>query len=244
MMREVCDQGPIKVRDGVTHCVVCPSYTSSAGDKTGFKIVELITGTFTSGREQEMLLNMKGCESRSDLEGGMVLLRRSDSGWSRLHYQKGYRMKDCLKFPMLDERHALLCTQSTLGKSGEIGQILWARVTTDGIQTEPLLRWYDNVASNPRQLVTVFPVRFGRYDFNKDGRNDVHILFRIREETIPDNYAGAIDAIDSGYELDAPRLLGLVYIFDGKSLTLDEDSRETIDELNTLLDKYMPASTP
>lgn len=244
MMRGVCDQGPVKVRDGVTRCAVCPSYTSYAGDKTGFEIAEVIPGSFTSGREQEVLLNMEGCEPKAELEGGMVLLQRTGSGWSRLQYQQGYRLRDCLKYPMVDERHALFCNQSTFSENGEIGQILWVIFTADEIQAMPLLRWYDNVTSNPRRLVTVFPASFRRYDFNEDGRNDVHILFRIREETIPENYAGAIDAIDAGYELDAPRLLGLVYIFNGKSVSLAEDSSETLVEFNKLLDKYIPVDAP
>ena len=244
MMREVCDQGATKMRDGVSRCAVCPSYTTSAGDKTGFTIVEVIPGSFTAGDVQEVLLNMKGCESEEELGGGMVLLRRSGSGWSRMLYQKGYRMRDCLKFPLADERHSLFCNQSTYGKNDEIGQILWVSVTANEIQARPLLRWYDNVTSNPRELLTVFPARFQRSDFNQDGRDDVHILFRVREETIPDKYAGAINAIDAGYELDEPRLLGLVYLFNGKSFTLDEDSSETLDEINALLDKYLPAKEP
>ena len=244
MMREVCDNGPIKRHDGVTRCAVCPSYTSSAGDKTGFTIVEVIPGSFTSGREQEVLLNMEGCESGKELGGGIVLLKRTGSGWSRLQYQKGYRLRDCLKFPMADERHALFCSQSAFDRHGETGQILWVRVTVDEIQAIPLLRWYDNLTSNPRRLVTVFPARFMRYDFNQDGHNDVHILFRVREESIPENYTGAIDAIDAGYELAEPRLLGIVYHFDGKSFSLNEDSSETLDEINALVTKYLPTDAP
>ena len=67
---------------------------------------------------------------------------------------------------------------------------------------------------------------------------------RLREEVIPDKYAGAFDAIDAGYELLAPRLLGLVYLFGGKSFSLDEDSREALDEINMLLDKYLPVVAP
>lgn len=244
MMRGVCDQGSIKVDDGVSRCAVCPSYTSYAGDKTGFAIDEIIPGTFAAVHEQEVLLNMKGCEPQSELGGGMVLLRRTDAGWSRLHYQKGYRLRDCMKFPMADERHSLFCNQSTVTRGGEIGQILWVSVTADEFQARLLLPWYDNVTSNPRQLVTVFPARFQRSDFNQDGRNDLHILFRIRKETIPEKYNGAIEAIDAGYELDPPRLLGLVYLFDGKSLLLDEGSSEAFAEINLLLEKYMPANVP
>jgi hypothetical protein len=244
MMRGVCDQGAVKVRDGVARCAECPSYTSSAGDKSGFAVVEMMQGSFTAGGTEEVLLNMKGCESAVDSGGGMVLLRHSDSGWSRMLYQKGYRLRDCLKFPMQDARQALFCSQSSFGETGETGQILWATVTSGAIQTRSLVRWYDNVTSNPRRLVTVFPARFQRTDFNQDGYNDAHILFRIREEMIPDKYAGAIDAIDAGYDLLSPRLLGLVYLFDGKSFSLDEDSKEAFDEINMLLDKYLPAVAP
>lgn len=244
MMRGVCDRGPIKVRDGVTRCAECPSYTSHAGDKTGFAMAGMIQGSFTAAGAQEVLLNMKGCESGADREGGMVLLRHSGSSWSRLQYQKGYRLRDCLKFPMADERQALFCNQSSLRENGETGQILWTTVTTDTLQARPLVRWYDNVTSNPRRLVMVFPARFQRSDFNNDGYDDVHMLFRIRDELIPDKYAGAFDAIDAGYELLAPRLLGLVYLFDGKSFSLDEDSREALDEINMLLDKYLPMVAP
>ena len=244
MMKGVCDQGQIKVRDGVTRCAVCPSYTSSAGDRTGFEITEIIPGAFASGHAQEVLLNMAGCESAADYGGGMILLRRTGTGWSRIQYRKGYRLRDCLKFPLKDERHALFCNQSMLDEDGETGRILWVRATADEFLATPLVRWFDNLNSNPRRLVTVFPTRFGRYDFNKDGRNDVHVLFRVRDETIPENFAGALDAIDAGYELETPRVLGLVYIFDGESLVPDEESRETLVELNALLDKYLRAPAP
>lgn len=244
MMRGVCDQGAIKMRDGVIRCTECPAYTSSAGDKTGFAMVGVIQGSFSAGGAQEVLINMKGCESGADLGGGMVLLRYSGSNWSRVQYQKGYRLRDCLKFPMADERQALFCNQSSLGENGETGQILWVTVTSDTLQARPLVRWYDNVTSNPRRLVTVFPARFQRSDFNQDGYEDVHILLRIREEMIPDKYAGAIDAIDAGYELLEPRLLGLVYLFNGKSFALGEDSREALDEINMVLDKYLAAAAP
>ena len=244
MMRGVCDQGPIEMRNGVARCAVCPSYTSSAGDRTGFAIAEVFSGTFAAEHEQEALLNMEGCEPQSELGGGMVLLRRTGSGWSRLQYQKGYRLRDCLKFRTTDETSALLCNQSTFAQGSEIGQILWVTVTADAFQARPLLRWYDNVDSNPRQLVTVFPARFQRSDFNQDGRSDVRILFRLREQDIPEKYAGAIDAIDAGYGLAEPRVLGLIYLFDGTSLSLHKDSRQAFAEINTLLEKYLPADAP
>jgi hypothetical protein len=244
MMRGVCDQGPIEVRNGVLSCAVCPSYTSSAGDKTGFTISEAIPGSFVAEREQEVLLNMEGCEPQSDLAGGMVLLRNTSSGWSRLQYQKGYRLRDCLKFRTVDKTHALLCNQSTFAQGSEIGEILWVSVTANDLQVKPLLRWYDNLNSNPRQLVTVFPARFQRSDFNQDGRSDVRILFRLREETIPEKYPGAVDAIDAGYEPAKPRLLGLIYLFDGKSLSLHKASQKDFDEIRTLLEKYVPAGKP
>lgn len=244
MIRSVCDQGPIEVQNGVPRCAVCPSYTSSAGDRTGFAIVEAIPGTFVAEREQEVLLNMEGCEPQSERGGGMVLLRRSASGWSRLQYQKGYRLRDCLKFRTSDETYALLCNQSSFVQGSEIGQILWVTVTAEGLQARPLLRWYDNINSNPRQLVTVFPARFQRSDFNQDGRSDVRILFRLREQSIPDKYAGAIDAIDAGYGLAEPRMLGLIYLFDGKSLALHKESRQALGEISTLLEKYLPADAP
>ena len=71
------------------------------------------------------------------------------------------------------------------------------------------------------------------------GQNDLPVLVRGRDELIPDRYDGAIDAIDSGYELDRPMLYGLVYLFDGKQFTLDEGSKETLDETNALLDRKM-----
>jgi hypothetical protein len=153
-------------------------------------------------------------------------------------------LRDCLKFRTTDETYALLCTQSTFAQGSEIGQVLWVKVAADGFEARSLLRWYDNVNSNPRRLVTVFPGRFQRADFNQDGRSDVRILFRVREQDIPEKFAGALDAIDAGYALAEPRLLGLIYVFDGKSLALHKDSRQALGEVNTLLDKYLPADAP
>lgn len=243
MLQGVCDQGAVKMRKGVGRCAVCPSYTSAVGGKNGFTVTELISGSFTSGNQREVLLNMEGCESGADLGGGMVLLRHADSGWTRLYYQKGLRLRNCFKYQMQADNHELICNQSVFTRDGEMGQVLQVTLTEESLQAVPLVRWFDNAASNPRRLVTVFPSQFQRIDFNQDGNNDLHILFRIREETIPEEYAGVMEAIDAGYELGVPRMRGLVYLFDGKSFSLAEDSIEVLEEINGLLAKYSQANT-
>lgn len=240
MLQGVCDQGAIKMHRGVGRCSTCPSYTTLAGEKSGFTVTGVITGPFSIKNQQEVLLNLEGCESDADLRGGMVLLRKADSGWSRVAYTKGFRLRDCFKYEVADSHFALVCNQSVFTMDGEIGQVLWVTLTGDQFRAEPIVRWFDNAASNPRRLVTVFPSHFQRSDFNDDGHSDLHILFRTRDEYIPDRYAGALSAIDDGYKLGPPHMLGLVYLFDGEAFRLNEESMETLQEINALVNKYLP----
>ncbi|WP_455234588.1 hypothetical protein [Thiogranum longum] len=244
MLQAVCDQGKARIRDGVAYCEICPSYTSQAGDKSGFSISGITLGSFTKEREQEAWLNMQGCESEAGQGGGMVLLQQTASGWSRLNYQKNYRLRECLKFRTKNGTQSLLCNQSVITPSDERGEILWVNMSGKEFKAETLLRWYDNLKGNPRQLVSVFPYRFFRSDFNQDGRSDVRIMFRIREEAIPEKYAGAIDALGAGYKSASPKTLGLIYLFDGSALELDRSSLEASREIDQILARYLPKKAP
>lgn len=244
MLRAVCDQGDIRIQNGTARCAVCPTYTTDAGATSGFEIVEATLGTFTEARKNEALLNMQGCESQSERGGGMVLLRETGSGWQRLQYRRGYRLRDCLKFRAATSIYPVLCNQSSYTQGTEIGELVWVSMEGNEFDTSTLMHWFDNMGSNPRQLVTVFPYRLLRSDFNQDGRSDLRILVRVRQADIPGNFAGALDALERGYRLPEPKVLTLTYLFDGLSLKLHKESRNAFEEITALLQKHIAAETP
>jgi len=240
MLQAVCDRGKTITSEGITRCAICPSYTSAPTKKTGFKLANVVLGSFTEAREPEALLYMKGCESDATADGGVVLLQNTAHGWSRLQYQRGFGFSECLKFRTLDEVSNLLCSHSALVDGNQIGTISWIDLTENKFSSTRLLRWYDNTSSNPRKLVSVFPYRFLRSDFNQDGRGDVRISFRIREQVIPEKYSGALDAINSGYSIDPPESLSLTYIFNGVALKLHKDSQDNSARVQQILNKHLP----
>ena len=244
MLQAVCDIGKAELRNSVAFCSACPSFTSAPGDKTGFALADVVLGSFTQAREPEALLYMKGCESDATVDGGIVLLQRTGNSWSRLQYQKGLGFTECLKFRTLDDLSNLLCNHSLQVDGNQFGKIFWIDMTKNAFSRKPLLRWYDNTASNPRELVSVFPYRFLRSDFNQDGRGDVHISFRVREHLIPEKYSGALHAINSGYKINPPQGLSLTYLFSGVALKLQKDSQENLTRINQIVNKHLPTTDP
>ena len=240
MLQAVCDRSKAEIRNGIARCTACPSFTSAPGDKTGFSLADVVLGSFTQARESEALLYMKGCEADVTVGGGIVLLQQMATGWSRLQYQKGIGFTDCLKFRTLEDVSNLLCNHSTLVDGNQLGTIFWIDMTENTFSRIPLLRWYDNTARNPRELVSIFPYRFLRSDFNQDGRSDVRISFRIREQLIPEQYSGALQAISSGYTIDPPEPLSLTYIFNGVALKLHKDSQANSARINQIVNKHLP----
>ena len=203
-------------------------------------IYRLMTGSFTQACEPEALLYMKGCEPDATVDGGIVLLQRMGNSWSRLQYQKRIGFTDCLKFRTLEDVSNLLCNHSTVVDGNQLGTIFCIDMTENTFSRIPLLRWYDNTASNPRELVSIFPYRFLRSDSNQDGRSDVRISLRTREQLIPDKYSGALQAINSGYTIDPPESLSLTYIFNSVALKLHKDSQDNSARVQQILSKHLP----
>ena len=244
MLQAVCDRGKAEIKNDVARCSACPSFTSASGDKTGFALADVVLGSFTQAREPEAVLYMRGCEPDTTVDGGIVLLQQTANGWSRLQYQKGLGFTECLKFRTLEDVSNLLCNHSSLVEGNQAGKIFWIDMTENKFSRTPLLRWYDNTATNPRELVSIFPYRFLRSDFNQDGRSDVRISFRIREQFIPEKYSGALHAINSGYKIDPPESLSLTYLFNGEALKLQKDSQENSARINQIVNKHLPTTDP
>jgi hypothetical protein len=244
MLRGVCDGGDIRASGKELGCSRCPDYTSSAGEKTGFLVTDILQGSFVRKHEQNALLNMEGCEPQSDLAGGMVLLTYTSNGWKRVSYLKGYRFEDCMKFPSSDGFRYLLCSQSSQAQGTSFGTLYWVSLENGDFSATPLLRWLDNVNSNPQHLLSIFPDRFFRSDFNQDGRGDIRIDVKIRNQEIPARYEGVIDAIESGFELADPEVIQIMYLFDGKSLVIGKEGKPGLERINGLVDGYESPPSP
>jgi hypothetical protein len=181
---------------------------------------------------------MSGCESHAGASGGIVLARQQKKGWARVWYQPGHRLADCIGFRTKRNVQALLCNRSDTTQGVETGELVWVSLDEHGIKIESLLPWYDNIQSNPRDLVVIYPYRMFRSDFNQDGRADVRVMFNILEHCIPQKYSGALDAIDRNYQLPEPEKLGIIYLFDGSNLALHPTSESAADKVHTLWRKH------
>lgn len=237
MLRPVCPEGSLTVEDGVPGCSICPDFTSLAGDKSFFAISNVIEGNFTHPDAFEAMLDMEGCESHSDLYGGAVVIQREKGGWERLLYKRGLRPTECLKFRTIFRTVSLACNVVDSVQGILIGKLQWVDLRNGDLRLMTLFRWYDNMQGNPRQLISVFPDRFLKADFNQDGRIDLRASLRVRNTRVPDRYEGAIDAIDGGYKFPEPETIQLIYLFNGEELKLSPQSEKAKQSVDRIVDQ-------
>jgi len=239
MLRAICDQGDVGIVDGVASCSQCPSYTSDADAAvSGLQISNVIEGNFTRSNAPEALVDVDGCEPSSNLGGGAVILERVGKGWRRVFYRAGFRPTHCIPFRTRDQVQALACNMVDFSHGVQLGELDWVELRDGEYRKTVLLTWLDNIQTNPRHLLSVFPYNFMKADFNSDGRVDLRVKFRLRDHIAPPEYAGMIDAIDAGYQLPEPDTLQLIYLFDGSRLALQADSAAAKQAIDTLLKTY------
>ena len=239
MLRAICDQGDVGIVDGLASCTVCPSYTSDADAAvSGLQIGNVIEGNFTRGNVPEVLVDLDGCEPHARLGGGAVILERIGKGWRRVFYRAGFRPTQCIRFRTRDQVQALACNIVDFSHGVQLGELDWIELKDGVFHSTTLLSWLDNIQTNPAHLLSVFPYNFMTADFNHDGRVDLRVKFRLRDERAPQQYDGMIDAIDAGYELSEPRTLQLLYLFDGMRLALAPESAAAKQSIDALLKTY------
>jgi len=242
MLHAICEDGSIGVEGDTAGCETCPSYTGASGETDRFEISNVIEGNFTQSDVAEAAVDMQGCESHSGLYGGTVILQRTSKGWQRLLYEPGFRSDQCITFRTSDRVQAMACNIVDSAQGIQLGSFKWIELRNATFKETTLFRWFDNVQSNPARLVSVFPYRFVKSDFNQDARVDLRVMFRMRDEQVPGKYAGAIDAIDAGYRFADPETLRLTYLFDGKALSLERGSSEAKERIDAMLNKHLPES--
>jgi hypothetical protein len=234
MLRAICEPDQVSLRDGVPTCAACPSYTSGAA--RGVQISNVISGNFTRPGVTQTLVDITGCEPGSGSGGGSVLLEHSAGGWKRLLYRAGLRSNECVRFRNIKQTLSLACNQHSVEDGIQHGKLMWLTLHAGKPVQHELLAWCDNSRGNPKRLLSVFPHRFMKSDFNADGRVDLQVSLRIRDETVPAQYSGLSDAVAGGYRLKEPQPLRLVFLFDGTSLVLSPDSEAGKARVDALLE--------
>lgn len=232
LLRAICDPAQVSMRDDTPVCSTCPSYTSGA--PVSLRITNAIEGSFTRPAAREVLLDTTGCEPSASNGGGSVLLEAGEHGWSRTLYQPGFRSNECVRFRTIQQTVSLACNMSSVDHGIRRGKLQWLNLRHAKPVQRTLLEWYDNSRSDPRRLVSVFPHRFMKSDFNSDGRVDLQVSVRIQDETIPSRHSSFVDAMAAGHRLKEAESLRLVYLFDGNTLVLSpisEANRAGIDAL-------------
>ena len=242
MMGAICDAGTLIAKKGKVSCLRCPSYTDQTGKSEHLTLEDIVTGTFAKPGSSEAILGLSGCGLGPEAAGGIALIRHGKEGWTRVWYQPGHRLSDCIKFRTIDNLQSLLCNRSVITQGVELGELVWVILNEFGLKIKPLLSWHDNIQSNPRDLVVIYPSRLFRSDFNQDGLIDVQVTFRILEHRIPPQYTGALDAINSNYRLPEAEKLRIIYLFDGQKLEVLPKSKPDVDRLKKLLHTHSKIS--
>jgi hypothetical protein len=235
LLRAICDEGQITMRDGEPVCGRCPAYTSG-GDGT-LRIRNVIEGNFTRAGASEVLVDLRGCEPPSRRDGASVLLEENNRRWSRTLYLAGLRSNECVRFRNVRQTLLLACNMFAMERGVQRGELVLLELRDAKPVQHFLLRWLDNSESNPRRLFSAFPHRFLKSDFNQDGRVDLQVHVRIRDEPVPEKYPGFIDAIIAGHQFAEPRAVRLLYLFDGTTLSLSPASEAAIHDIDALLER-------
>jgi hypothetical protein len=243
MLQAVCDIGTLDTSDGDAYCNACPRYTSAGHISRDFTPDGIITGSFTRPHVNEALLNMEGCEDQNRLYGGTVLLQKDASGWRRVWYKAGYRLEGCMKFITVRGVAGLLCRQSHISQNILRGELLWVDIQGVGLTTTSLAPFIDNIDSDPRDLVTIFPSQIVRTDFNLDGKSDAFVSFRITTHRIPEEYSGALEAMERKYHLPKPEIMKIIFLFNGTRLVPSPGSESDLEEIRSIIRKHIRAST-
>ena len=233
LLRAICKPGQVTMRNGTPVCSACPSFTS--GGPADLRITNAIEGNFTRPGAKEVLLDTTGCEPATANGGGSVLLEAGEKGWSRILYQPDFRSNECVRFRTMRQTVSLACNMSSIDRGIQRGKLEWLNLRDANPVQHDLLEWYDNSQSNPRHLVSVFPHRFMKSDFNSDGRVDLRVNVRMRDEIVPTKYSSYVDAIAAGHRFKKAKSLQLVYLFDGSTLVLSPNSEATKADIDTLL---------
>jgi hypothetical protein len=240
MLRALCDGASVTMHNDTPACTRCPSYTGAAGKDGRFRISNAITGTFTRPNASQILLDMAGCEDDTNGAGGAAVLEQTEKGWQRVLYVPGLRPRECIRFRTLFKVQSLACNVVQTRAGVQLGELTWVELRDGQYRTTTLLHWLDNMRSDPRRLVSLFPQSFMKADFNQDGRVDLRVVMKVRDEAVPEKYSGAIGAINEGYRFAEPASHRLIYLFDGKGLTLQPGSEAAKAGIDGLFEKHRP----
>lgn len=216
LMQNICGQSNVfidrKQEDKVdkVSCKTCPSFTTFSGEPGGV-LTSVVYGSFTASNSREALVDVMGCEPHVSSWGGSALLRRSQSGWSFVRYEKGLRSSRCLKFLEQNGRNSLVCEGSWMGQ-GYLSQ--WLEVfkisSTQSTKTT-LLNVASNVESGKPPFFDVGIEDFSLRDVNKDGLLDLVIKVSEARET-----KGTTRSSTDEPRLPKPTIHQLTFLFNGQ----------------------------
>ncbi|MDF5706636.1 MAG: hypothetical protein PUP90_02870 [Nostoc sp. S4] len=213
LAQSVCGTKNFTKEKGKLSCKNCPSFTSSNG--SGGTLTSVVYGSFTKAGSREALVDLGECEPHAGNWGGTVLLRRTNNGWSRVRYEKGFRSNICLKILNQTNRHSLVCQGSHMGQ-GYLAERLDAIVVgSTKTTTTNLLKVGSNTGSCEPPYYEVQIKDFLTQDTNKDGLSDLVVKVSEASEAksnIRGNGEGCIDI-----RLPKPKFHQLIFLSNGQS---------------------------
>ncbi|MEM7735255.1 MAG: hypothetical protein AAF267_05635 [Deinococcota bacterium] len=103
--------GADNISGDATGCQVCPASTDRAGEETYNLITDVYQGSFSTANQDELLVDVQGCEPRVNGITGMYLLRNTApvQDYDVANYYTGAQGRTCDAYTYPDGIDRLLC---------------------------------------------------------------------------------------------------------------------------------------
>jgi hypothetical protein len=121
-------------------CKSCPEGTDFFGQNMGeWELRNSLSGHFTSGHDDELLVGGFNCDSHANNFGGSFLFSLKSGKPQLLRYDNGLLTDQCHKFPFVDGREFLVCRGGWSGQGLNDSSVFMAQFDATGKDTDALI---------------------------------------------------------------------------------------------------------
>ena len=219
--KAVCGDIKVVTIDHLLACKRCPEFTTYFEQSEPLILKAMVQGNFNSPEDRQTIVDTDGCESRSELYGGIAILQGYGKTLSRLNYQSGFRLNDCLKFRSSNDTDILVCNEQDHAQGHLFGQFSVFRFRDNTASSEVLQHWF---VQEDKELV-IQPIAIEQGDINGDNFVDLTLQFSIQVD-------------DS-----AAKTTTLAFLFNGQSFEIEAKHQEIKAILDEILKPYFEDET-
>ncbi|TNC81247.1 MAG: hypothetical protein C9356_10295 [Oleiphilus sp.] len=214
--KAVCGENAVTRVDGQFACTSCSEFTSAGDFDEPLVLRAMVSGHFSTRKHREVAVDTEGCEPHNNSYGGLILLREVDDKLQHHYYQPGFRLQECLKFSAPENRDTLVCNQVDYAQGQAFGQFSEFRFGRHQAAWTELQSWF----IHEEEKLKVEPVSAKQIDINRDGLQDLRIIFKAKATREP----------ELKFTLD--------FLFDGEHFKIAPTNKETKRSLDKLIDPY------